>query len=134
MVLALFAGLLSLGMRSLPPGSVLCIGQDGHVALESTADTCCLSTGTVDEHSPSTTHPSATDHDSCENCVDFVLPHGHVDVSLTPMACVWPATPALSVVAVIVWPRECPAHQLMIAVPTGRPRHLVEIATVIIRC
>ena len=52
-------------------GEVLCIGDDGHVEIESACQPCCGKTGESCQVSLSTS--SHEHHDSCDNCSDYSL-------------------------------------------------------------
>ena len=53
---------------------VLCIGADGHVALEVSANGCCTDTHASDsEHTEVTIAGTTTEADHCGSCIDLAI-------------------------------------------------------------
>jgi hypothetical protein len=131
-MLAIFACLLSLGIQSLPAGSVLCMEHGGHIALECSSDICCLSL--VDGDRTTDSGSSATGVKACKQCVDLCLPHDRFGLRHPPTVIVPVMFPESRVVAIIDWPVTRPLPRWTVDVAFVRPRHLAEIATIVIRC
>lgn len=80
----LLAAALVLGTVSQPGATVVCLGSDGHVAVESILDPCCAGDALHDEGGADR---SAWAADSCGDCVDVelkILPLGSKGTRLSP--------------------------------------------------
>lgn len=135
MVLTLLVGLLSLGVQSMPSGSLLCTEQNGEMVLETDADECCAKSSVSSEGVGSSSLLtvqviSAT----CSNCVDLAFPHDHFALNRMPTVAGAVALSDLPLVAIINWIVASPAPPRAADVAYVRPSYLVQLATIVIRC
>ena len=133
-ILALLVGLGSVVVQSLPAGSILCVEQGGHVALESTINICCQSM--IDVNGDGIPDPCSPESGvvSCKRCVDIYLPHDRFDLGQTPSVFAPTVVSDLPLIAIIDWPvaRMTPPRRSCGA--PVRPPHLIQIAAIVIRC
>jgi hypothetical protein len=133
MALALFMSLMSVGIQSLPAGSVLCMEQGGHFAWENSANVCCQSM--IDADGDGIPDPPVPQSGviSCKHCTDFYMPHDRFDLGQAPTADVSAVVGDLPLVAIIDWPVTRAVPRL-VGDTFARSPHLIRIATTVIRC
>ena len=114
-------------------GTVLCIGADGHIALEIAKNGRCGDPSSVPSREHITPMPQNTDH--CGVCVDVSLSASHSDdqqIFSAPSASLKLETPVLALVPLVIsiYTESPPLY--FILPPASRANTLIALCTVVL--
>lgn len=134
-VIALFVVLLAMGLHMLPTGSVACIELNGHIALESSANSCCF-IFQVDGDGDGVPDPRAAEVNDlgCHHCIDVNLPQDPFLCGLAPTFFAAHLVSDVPPIAIINWDcsRKIVYRPSIVDIP--RSPHLFLIESIIIQC
>jgi len=114
-------------------GTVLCIGADGHIALEVATNGRCGDLGSAPSLEHITSVPQNTEH--CGSCIDVSLSASNSEdqqVFSAPTASPKLAAPALALVALVLPVSVESAQRLSVLPPSARPDTILALRTVIL--
>jgi len=114
-------------------GTVLCIGADGHIALEIAKNGRCGNLSSVPSREHITPMPQNTDH--CGVCVDVSLSASHSDdqqIFSAPSTSPKLEAPVLAVVPLVISTYTEPPPLRFVLPPSPRAHTLIALRTVVL--